>query len=149
MKLQAHQIKPALRECISFQLASKGKEPLKEDEKNFEAINRALDHVPQKKFIEQSQYLKNIMLPKIEKNRGIESSEYKFYYSVFESLLYAITIMERDQTFRRMISQEKLYNEFIKKRVLFLEKELMRYITIEDLTTKELTEELFLRNAAG
>ena len=147
--MKAEQIKPALRECIAFQLASKSMEPISENEKLSDAINRALEKIPQVKYIEQSQYLKNIMLPKIAKNRGNNSSEYKFYFGVFESLMFAIRIIEREQTYRRMISQEKLYNEFLKKRVLFLEKELMRYTTMDDLTTKELTEELFARNSTG
>lgn len=147
--MKPEQIKPALRECISFQLASKSMEPIAETETASEAIKRAIEKIPQVKYIEQSQYLKNIMLPKIAKHRGIESSEYKFYFGVFESLMFAITIIERDQAYRRMISQEKLYNEFIKKRVLFLEKELMKYTTLDELTTKELTEELFSRNVTA
>lgn len=146
--MKPEQIKPALRDCISFQLASKQQTDIEQNESLSTALNRAIEYIPQVKFIDQAHYLKNVLLPEIEKKRGKESGNYKYYFSVFESLMYAIKIADKEQTFRRLISQEKLYNEFLKKRVLFLENELMRYTTLDSLSTKELTEELFNRQNA-
>lgn len=146
--MKPEQINPALRECISFELANNNQNDIEPTENLATALSRAIDTIPQVKFIEQAQYFKNILLPEIEKKRGKETSNYKFYLSVFKSLMYSIKIADKEQTFRRLISQEKLYNEFLRKRVLFLESELMRYTTLDNLTTKELTEELFNRQSA-
>lgn len=143
--MKPEQINPALREIISFQLASNGKNDIEEKETFASALNRSLEAIPQVKFIEQAQYLKNVLLPEIEKKRGKDNANYKFYFGVFESLMFSIKIADKEQMYRRLISQEKLFNEFIKKRVLFLENELMRYTTLDNLSTKELTEELFSR----
>lgn len=143
--MKPEQINPALREIISFQLASNSKSNIEENETFASALNRSVETIPQVKFIEQAQYLKNVLLPEIEKKRGKDNANYKFYFGVFESLMFSIKIADKEQMYRRLISQEKLFNEFIKKRVLFLENELMRYTTLENLSTKELTEELFSR----
>lgn len=146
MNLQPQEIKPALRECLSFQLASTNKDDLGNDENYIDAINRSMQTIPQVKYIEQANYLKSVLLPEIEKTRGKNHSHYQYFLKVFESLLYSIKIVDNDQTFRRLLSQEKIYNEFLQKRVLFLEKELLRYTTLDELSTKELTAELFKRN---
>lgn len=142
MKLPPEKINPALRDCLSFQLSNKGLPELDPNESNASALNRAFDTIPQVRFIEQAQYLREFMLPKIAASRGIDSADYKFYYSVFESLMYSIKMADRDQTYRFMISNEKLLNEFLKKRILFYESELQKYTSLEELTAKELATEL-------
>lgn len=142
MKLPPEKINPALRECISFQLSNKGLPELEEKESNDSALKRAFDSIPQVRFIEQAQFLKNSMLPKIVANRGIDSSDYKFYYGVFESLMAAIRIADKEQSFKIMISNEKLLNEFLQKRIRFYESELQRYTSLEELSAKELATEL-------
>lgn len=149
MKLPPEKINPALRDCISFQLSNKGLNELDTQESNASALSRAFDNIPQVKYIEQATYLKEHMLPKIATSRGIESSDYKFYYAVFESLMNAIRMADRDQSFRRMISNEKLLNEFLQKRVLFLESELIKYTTLEQLTMQELATELSNRQTTA
>ena len=147
MNLKAEEIPKASRDCISFQLANNNQEPIAENESNQQALQRAFDEVPQKKLIEQAQYLKEVMLPAIEKNRGLESKDYKFYYAVFESLMYSIAILDRDYIFRYQLSNEKLMNEFLQKKIIFYELELQRYTTIESLRLKELTTNLLTPNS--
>lgn len=142
MKLPPEKILPSLRECISFQLANKGLDQIQPNESHSEALKRAFDTIPQVKFIEQAQYLKEHMLPKIASSRGEASSDYQFYYSVFESLMTAIKMADRDQSIRMMISNEKLLNGFLQKKILFYESELMKYTTLQDLSAKELATEL-------
>lgn len=146
MQLPAEKVQPALRDCISYQLAKKS---ITDDpsESWHSKLDKAFHEVPQVKYIEQAQYMREHMLPKIEKSRGIDSPEYKFYYSVFESLMYAISLCDRDQSLRRRLSNEKLMNEILHQRTLFYESELQRYTTLEDLTEKELATELLKRKA--
>jgi hypothetical protein len=149
MKLPPEKINPALRDCISFQLSNKGLPELDLKESNSSALSRAFESIPQIRFIEQAQYLREHMLPKIAANRGTDSSDYKFYYAVFESLMTAIKMADRDQSIRMMISNEKLLNEFLQKRLLFLESELQKYTTLEELTMKELATELSNRQTTA
>lgn len=147
MKLSPEQIKPALRDCISFQLANKKNETLQETETTAAAIKKAFEKIPQVKFIQQAQYIKNVLLPKIEQTRGVNSTEYQFHYSVFESLMYSIVLCDRDQSLRLMISNEKILNEFLQKRLAFYQTELQKYTTLENLTVSELTAELTTKNS--
>lgn len=149
MKLPPEKINPALRDCISFQLSNKGLSDIDTQESISSALSKAFESIPQVKYIEQATYLREHMLPKIAASRGIESSDYKFYYRVFESLMSAIKMADRDQSLRLMISNEKLLNEFLQKRVLFLEAELQKYTTLEDLTMKELATELSNRQTTA
>lgn len=149
MKLPPEKINPALRDCISFQLSNKGLDDIDAQESNASALSRAFEKIPQVKYIEQAQYLREHMLPKIAASRGIESSDYKFYYAVFESLMSAIKMADRDQSLRLMISNEKLLNEFLQKRVLFLQAELQKYTTLDQLTMQELATELSNRQTTA
>ena len=65
--MKPEQINPALREIISFQLASNNKNDIEEKETFASALNRSIENIPQIKFIEQAQYFKNVLLPEIEK----------------------------------------------------------------------------------
>ncbi len=147
MQLKPEQIKPALRECISFQLANKSGIQLTEQTSTAEALKKAFEKIPQVKFIQQAQYIKNVLLPKIKSTRGENSSEYKFHYEVFESLMYSIVLADRDQSIRLMISNEKILNEFLQKRLAFYQSELQKYTTLENLTINELTAELTTKSS--
>lgn len=147
MNLQPNQIAPALRECISFQLTANQKQDIAPDETIGQAFNRAIDKIPQVKFINQAHYIKNVLLPAIEKKHGMKSANYQYYFGVFESLMYCIKLADNDQLHRRMYSQEKLYNEFLQKRVLFLESQLLKFTTLESLTNEELANEIFNRTS--
>lgn len=149
MNLPPEKINPALRDCLSFQLSNKGLEQMEEKETTSSALNRAFQKIPQIRFIEQAQYLREHMLPKIAASRGTNSSDYQFYYAVFESLMYSIKLADRDQSIRLMISNEKLLNEFLQKKVLFYETELQKYTSLEELTTQELATELAKRQTTS
>jgi len=144
MNLQPKDIPSAVRECISYQLAKKSL--VKEDNESWDnAMTKAFNSVPQVRFIEQAQYLREHMLPRIEKTRGTDSADYKFYYSVFESLMYAITMADRDYSLRMRLTNEKLLNEIYHKKIIFYEMELQKHTTLEELSAKELTAELLKR----
>ena len=138
--LKPEEVHDAFRSCISFQLASKSMTK-DESESWHQALDKAFHDVPQVKLVEQAQYFKEVILPKAAA-AGIESAQYKFYYGVFESLMYSIKIMDRDYSMRMRLSNEMLLNEFLNKRVLFLQNELQRYTTMEDLSMKELATDL-------
>jgi len=138
--LKPEEVHEAFRSCISFQLANKSMTN-EETESWHQALAKAFSEVPQIKLIEQAQYLKEIILPKAIK-AGENSDQYKFYYGVFESLMFSIKIMDRDYSLRMRLSNEMLLNEFLNKRVLFLQNELLRYTTMESLSMKELATDL-------
>ena len=138
--LKPEEVLDAFHNCISYQLANKSM--TKDENENWhQALDRAFHGVPQVKLIEQAQYLKEVILPKAIK-AGIESDQYKFYYGVFESIMHSITILDRDFSLRMRLSNEILMNEFLNKRVLFLQNELTRYTTMEELASKELATDL-------
>lgn len=137
MELKPEEIPGAYKDCLAYQLANKSI-TVEPDESFAESFNKAFHEIPHGKYIEQATYLKDYMLPKIEKSRGIDSAEYKFYYSVFESLMYAIKLLDRDYSLRYRLGTAKIEVEFYRTKVGFYESELQRYSTLEDLHAKEL-----------
>lgn len=137
MELKPEEIPGAYKDCIAYQLSNKSI-TVESDASFSESFKKAFDEIPHKKYIEQASYLKNYMLPKIEKSRGLDSAEYKFYYSVFESLMYACALLDRDYSLRYRLGTSKIELEFYRTKVGFYETELQRYTTMEDLHAKEL-----------
>ena len=138
--LKPEQVLDAYHQCISYQLANNSM--TKDENENWhQALERAFREVPQVKLIEQAQYIKEIILPKAIK-AGIDSDQYKFYYGLFESIMYSIKILDREYSLKMRLSNEMLMNEFLNKRVLFLQNELTRFTTMDELTAKELVTDL-------
>ena len=143
--LKPEQLIPARNECIGFQLANKSIQ-VDDTDDVFTKLDKAFHEVPQSKFIEQAQYLKEQLLPKIAEKRGIDHADYKFYYAVFESLMYSLVIMDRDYSLRFRLSNEKMLREFYQAKVTTYENELLRFTTIEDLLASETAKNLLTRN---
>lgn len=133
MKLEPNQIPSALRNLESFVLTKKGVPDAEQQQR----LSEAFHEVPETRIIEQAHYLKEHMLPRIAQNRGQDSEDYRFYYSLVESLMYMLKVLGRDYQLRHELSNQKLLNEFIQRRCVFLEGELQRYTTIEDLLYKQ------------
>lgn len=144
--MKPEQFNKVYNECIGFGLANKGL-PEKETEESFaNSFNRAFQEMPQVKFLNNAQYLSNVVLPKLASKRGTYSESYKMYFQIFECLMYALKLIDRDQALNVNLSNEKMLNEFISKRILFLESELQKYTTIENLQFTETAKSITNKN---
>jgi hypothetical protein len=143
--LDPAQLLQARNECIGFQLANKSIE-VSEEDTTWDKLDKAFHEVPHSKFIEQAQYLKEQLLPKIAEKRGITHPDYKFYYAVFESLMYSLKVLDRDHSLRFRLTNEKSLREFYQNKVVHYEDELLRFITMEDLLRSETAKEIITRN---
>ena len=94
---------------------------------------KAIEDIPVRKMYEQAMYIENELLPRIEKKGGTKSADYQFFREVYKSILWAIIVLDRFDKITRLEAQTALYNELLRDRVLLLEKELQKYITMEDL----------------
>lgn len=92
-----------------------------------------LEDIPVKKFYEQAQFLENDLIPRIIKSRGEDHPDVKYFREVYRSLLFAVMVADRERNLimkLQQINQIRLINE---TRLNFLERELLKYTTIEDL----------------
>lgn len=96
-----------------------------------------LHEIPAKRFMDQVQYLENEILPQIEKRGGSETDQYKYFTAVVESLLYAIMVKDREYNLLNRCQQLQQINLILSARNEFLEKELQKYVTMEDLFLTE------------
>lgn len=108
---------------------------LTETEKN-DLVN-GLSKIPVKKVIDLSQYLTNIILPKINKSQGKESVDYKNFKAISDALIWALHVMSLQDATLYQLSNEKLLAEFYRKKCLFYEKKLLEYTTAENLLMQE------------
>lgn len=137
------QIYEADKKNLAFLLAAKNvDESLTERER----LNICFAEQPQAKYIMQMQYLREIALPAIEKKAGRDSDIYKMYFTIFESLMYSLKLIDRDTINRMKISNENTLNSFYRKKTAFYEAELMKYTTIDDLLNKETANDLINLN---
>lgn len=92
-----------------------------------------LDEIPLRKFFEQAQYIEKTLLPAIEKKSGKKSADYQFFTEVYKSMLYAVVIMDREQTVVKQWQQNVQLAQIHKDRADMAERELLKYTTMEDL----------------
>jgi hypothetical protein len=94
-----------------------------------------LSDIPVRKFYDQAQYIEKTLLPAIEKKTGNKSADYQFFQGVYDSLLYAVMILDRQNSLLLKFQQARQWNEFLQARADLCEKELLKYTTLEDLWT--------------
>lgn len=142
--LTPSEIIDARQQCTTFLLVKMGINPASESENN-DLLNKSFHDIPHSKFIEQCQYLKEYMLPKIAANRGENSADYKFYFGVFQSLMYSMKLLDRDFNLRMRLSNEKSLREFYQGKMQTYEAELMKHTTIQDLLATETANDLLFK----
>lgn len=98
-----------------------------------EKLTDAMKNVPVSKFLEQIQYLENVLLPKIEQNRGRESADYTFYAGLVDTLMWSITILDRYERLALRHEKLKVFGEYLQERVQEAERELSLYEAANDL----------------
>lgn len=89
--------------------------------------------IPVVKFIEQALYLRNEMLPAIEKKKGKTSSEYTFFENVERSLLWAIMCVDRYENLSLRYYQQKVTMQVQHENLTILERELAKFQAVEDI----------------
>lgn len=135
-QLKPEQMQDALHNCIRFGLSIKGLQ--KTDNETWgEAINKAFSEVPQFKMIEQAQYLVSNLLPRIEQQKGTDTTEYLILASIVETIIGSINILNNHDKLMLRLSNEKMLNQFYQNKMLFYEIELQHYTTMEQLLHKE------------
>jgi hypothetical protein len=93
-----------------------------------------LSDIPVSRMIDNAMYIRDQLLPQIEKKKGgKEGSDYEFFTQVFRSLLYAVVLSDRYDFLNRELQHGKLIGVILKERVEYFERELLKYTTLEDL----------------
>lgn len=96
-----------------------------------------LSKISVKKIIDLSQYLTNIILPQINKNKGPDSLEYKNFKGISDALVWALHVMSLQDSTLYQLSNERMLNGFYRDKVAFYERQLMQYTTMEELLMQE------------
>jgi len=100
-------------------------------------LNDGLNAIPERKVIDLSQYLTNVILPQIQRNKGIGSVEYQNFKQVNDALIWALHVMSLQDRMQYQLSNERLLCEFYREKCIYYERELTRYTTMEELTLGE------------
>lgn len=99
-----------------------------------EKMARGVRDIPVNRMIEQVNYLDKEILPKLEKRSGgKESADYKFFSSVCESLLYAVSACDRYDFMAKQLQYQKIQSQLLIENQAILEGELQKYSTIEEI----------------
>jgi hypothetical protein len=96
-------------------------------------LAQGIRDLPVSKFLQQIQYMEKELLPAVERRKGKDSEDYKFFASVCSSLVYAIILCDRYEYLENKLTSEHLLVQVLKDRQAMVEKELSRYCTMEDL----------------
>jgi hypothetical protein len=132
-----------IKEVIGYYLAAKG---IAANEENKQAL--AFDGIKQTEFYNLAHRLKENVLKQIEQKSGSGSAQYKFYFSLFESLVYLTTVLDREDFYKRELHLHKLQLQFYTARNIFLEQQLTKYIALDDLNRLETATEI-LKNTSN
>jgi hypothetical protein len=90
------------------------------------------ERVPVRQMYDQLQQLENAVLPSIKQKRG-DNADYLFFSAVARSMLWAIHIVDRFEFLQRENTRLKLQNTLTLQHAEHCERELQKYITLEDL----------------
>lgn len=96
-------------------------------------LYQGMKRVPIKKIFDQAQYLDNDLLPRIKEKHGVDSTHYKFYKEVLDTLLWCAFIFERYNFLQTKFLNNCQLLDFYKERCTKYEAELQKYTTMEDL----------------
>lgn len=94
---------------------------------------RSIEDIPVKRMYDNSQYLENILLPKIEKLKGKDSEDHKLFADIQKNLLWAIMLASRFEQQLKKNGLLQLQLSIKTELCNLLQSELLKYTTIEDL----------------
>jgi len=96
-------------------------------------VAKGIEAVAINKIYQQALHLEKHYLPSIERSRGIDSAEYKFFKDVFTSLMWAICLADRNEFIEVRHHRVSLQLEFYMQHCEKLERQFNKYATLEDL----------------
>jgi hypothetical protein len=106
----------------------------KQARKEKERRASGLSDIPVGQMIDQAMYIRDELLPAVEKKKGgKEGADYKFFSEVFRSLLYAVVMADRYEFQARELGYAKLTGQIVKEQLEYFQRELVKYTTLEDL----------------
>lgn len=95
-------------------------------------VAKGFERIAAREIYAQAQYLDQVLIPRIEQQRG-QGSDYKFFREVFKSLLWAICLNDRNEYIEMRHAKNSLLLEFYKGHSEKLERQMNKYIAMEDL----------------
>lgn len=104
----------------------------KESDKR-EKISIGIKNIPVKRMIDQVNYLKNNLLPLVEKKSGKKSADYEFFKEVADSLLHSIVLCDRYESLSGRYTTLRVTHMITKEHLCLVEDELLKFETMEDL----------------
>jgi hypothetical protein len=107
---------------------------LTQEEKELNAkLAKGVEDIPVKRMMDQILYIRNELLPGIERKRGKSSPDYEFFAGVADSLIYAIIMADRFGGIEAQNTRLRIYSQLQRDHVELLERELQKFTTLEDL----------------
>jgi hypothetical protein len=94
---------------------------------------KGMKDVPVARMIDAVNFLDKNILPAIKKKSGDQSADYKFFTEVIDYLIWAIVLVDRYETLEQRWIGQKLEIHLLRDHLKILEKELSKYIALEDL----------------
>lgn len=98
-----------------------------------EKMTAGMRDVPVAKMIHAVNYIDKNLLPAIKKKSGEKSADYEFFKEVIDYLLWAIVIVDRYDHLEGVWIRQKIEKKLLQELNEYYEKELMKYVTMEDL----------------
>lgn len=109
----------------------------------FRKVVEAMDKMPGGKIRGQIQYIEKNILPAVSAKRGGEKSpDYVFFQGVIHSLKWAIILYDRLERQFREDSLLRLERTLLVDRLALCEKELAKYMLLEDLYLTEILDNI-------
>jgi hypothetical protein len=98
-----------------------------------EKLVRAMSDVPVAKMIDAVNFIDKNLLPAVKKKSGDKSADYEFFTNVIDYLLWCIVIVDRYETLEGRWISQKLEIHLLREQCEYLQRELSRYVAMEDL----------------
>ena len=94
--------------------------------------------VPGNEMLTSAQWLQNVLLPTIEKQKGKEDETYKEFRKIMDSLLWAVYTLNKHERVQLQLLNSQFTETMYREKCLLLEKELQRYEVVEELMQLDL-----------
>lgn len=109
----------------------------KQSNGNTQQLHNALAVVPESKMYNLMIWLHEVLLPKIAQSRGVDSDEYKNHEAIRDAVIWSLHISGAyEKLLFKNTKDLQLLGYYIEK-CAFLERELQKYTTVEQLITNE------------
>ena len=94
---------------------------------------KGMHEVPVAKIIDAVNFIDKNLLPAVKKKSGDKSIDYEFFTNVIDYLLWAVVIVDRYDHLEGHWHGQRLEISILREQLERYERELTKYVTIEDL----------------